>query len=114
MTTKNNPMSPVTKEKIAEDLKVVSKDLQDLLKETASVIGEKATEARAKVVESLKVAQDKLSGLPETNIAKGKDAAAVTDKYVRDNPWNAVGVAVGLGLLLGVGLATAATLRSRE
>ena len=114
MTTIATQISSVTKEKLAEDLKVVSKDLQELIKATASVIGEKAADARAKVVESLKVAQDKLSVVPETVKAKSKEAAAVTDKYVRDNPWNAVGIAAGVGVLLGLGLAAAVSLRRRD
>jgi ElaB/YqjD/DUF883 family membrane-anchored ribosome-binding protein len=78
------------------------------------VIGEKAVDARAKVVKSLKVAQDRLSVVPETSKAKSKEAAAVTDQYVRDNPWNTVGIAAGVGVLLGRGLAAAVRLRSRD
>jgi ElaB/YqjD/DUF883 family membrane-anchored ribosome-binding protein len=114
MTTSASQISSVTKEKLAEDLKVVSKDLQELIKATASVVGEKAADARARVVESLKVAQDKLSVVPETIKAKSKEAAAVTDKHVRNNPWNAVGIAAGVGVLLGLGLAAAISLRRRD
>jgi len=114
MTTNAPQISAVTKEKIAEDLKVVSKDLQELLKVTGSVIGEKAAEARVKVVDSLKLAQDKLSVLPETIKAKSKETAVATDQYVRANPWNAVGIAAGVGVLLGLGLAAAASRRCRD
>ena len=31
-----------------------------------------------------------------------KAAARATDDYVNDNPWRAVGIAAGVGLLLGV------------
>ena len=30
------------------------------------------------------------------------EAADVTDKYVHDNPWQAIGVAAGVGFLLGL------------
>ena len=45
--------------------------------------------------------------------AKSKEAITVTDEYVRDNPWNAVGMAAGVGFLLGLGLAAGAFLRRR-
>ena len=114
MSTNSDQTVAVTKEQIVADLKVVSKDVQGLIMATASVVGEKAADARIKVQESLKVAQEKLAALPDTVKAKSKEAGAVTDKYVRDNPWNAVGIAAGVGVLLGLGLAAAVSLRSRD
>lgn len=88
-----------------EDVKVLTKDVQDLLKVTASVVGGKASDARDRVQASLKVAQEKLGTVHENAKAKGAEAAAAADEYVRDNPWNAVGIAAGLGLLLGLVIA---------
>ncbi|HUG72318.1 MAG TPA: hypothetical protein VMK82_02730, partial [Steroidobacteraceae bacterium] len=33
---------------------------------------------------------------------RAREFAADGDKYVHDNPWTAVGVAAGVGVLLGV------------
>jgi ElaB/YqjD/DUF883 family membrane-anchored ribosome-binding protein len=33
---------------------------------------------------------------------KSKEAAQATEAYVRENPWNAVGIAAGIGLILGL------------
>jgi ElaB/YqjD/DUF883 family membrane-anchored ribosome-binding protein len=33
---------------------------------------------------------------------KARTAARTTDDYVRDNPWRAVGIAAGVGFLLGL------------
>src|SRR5271167_4314675 len=101
----NNHDASISREKLIEDFKILSKDVQELLKATASVVGEKAVEARAKVQDSLKVAQDKLAVAKEDLTAKGKEAIAATDAYVHDNPWNAVGIAAGVGFLLGIGFA---------
>jgi ElaB/YqjD/DUF883 family membrane-anchored ribosome-binding protein len=114
MSTNSNLNASASRDKLVEDVKVLSKDVQELLKATASVVGEKAAEARVKVEESLKVAQDKLSTVQETVKAKGKEAVAVTDEYVRDNPWNAVGIAAGVGFLLGLGFAAGTFLRRRD
>ena len=105
--------SPATREKLMEDVKTLTKDVQDLLKVTASVVGGKASEARERVQASLKVAQDKLGTVHESAKAKGAEAAVAADEYVRDNPWNAVGIAAGLGLLVGLVIA-ASTFGSRS
>src|SRR5689334_2850710 len=105
MSNNSNQHASATRDKLVDDVKVLTRDVQDLLKATASVVGEKAAEARGKVEESLKVAQDKLAIAQETMKAKGKEAFDVTDGYVRDNPWNAVGIATGVGFLLGIGFA---------
>jgi len=114
MSTNSNSNASTTRDKLIEDVKVLTKDVQDLLKATASVVGEKAAEARVKVEESLKIAQDKLNDAHGHVRAKGQEAFSVTDSYVRDNPWNAVGIAAGIGFLLGIGFTAGACMRSRR
>jgi ElaB/YqjD/DUF883 family membrane-anchored ribosome-binding protein len=114
MPNNSNQHASVTRDKLVEDVKVLTKDVQELLKATASVVGDKASEARVKVEESLKVAQDKLSVVHENVKAKGQEAFTATDVYVRDNPWNAVGIAAGIGFLLGIGFSAGAFLRRRD
>jgi ElaB/YqjD/DUF883 family membrane-anchored ribosome-binding protein len=114
MSTNSNSNASVTRDKLVEDVKVLAKDVQELLKATASVVGDKAAEARVRVEESLKVAQDKLSVAHENVKAKGQQAFSAADGYVRDNPWNAVGIAAGVGFVLGIGFSAGAFLRSRR
>jgi ElaB/YqjD/DUF883 family membrane-anchored ribosome-binding protein len=114
MPTKADFNAGATRDKFVEDFKVLSKDVQDLLKVTASVVGEKASEARGKVEESLKLAQEKLATVQDSVRVKGREAVTATDEYVRDNPWNAVGIAAGIGFLLGIGFSAGAFLRRRD
>jgi ElaB/YqjD/DUF883 family membrane-anchored ribosome-binding protein len=114
MSNNSNQHASVTRDKLVEDVKVLTKDVQELLKATASVVGDKAAEARVRVEESLKVAQDKLSVVHGNVKARGQEALSATDGYVRDNPWNAVGIAAGIGFLLGIGFSAGAFLRSRR
>ncbi len=114
MSNHSNSNASVTRDKLVEDFKVLSKDVQELLKATASVVGDKAADARVRVEESLRVAQDKLSVAKDSAVAKGQEAFSVTDGYVRDNPWNAVGIAAGIGFLLGIGFSAGAFLRTRR
>jgi len=114
MSNNSNKDTWASRDKLVEDVKVLSKDVQELLKVTASVVGDKAAEARVRVQDSLKIAQDKLSVAQDQMKAKGQEAFSVTDGYVRDNPWNAVGIAAGIGFLLGIGFSAGAFLRRRD
>ena len=109
-----NQNAASSRDKLVEDVKVLTKDVQELLKATASVVGERTADARTKVQESLKVAQEKLAQIHATAKDKGQQAINATDVYVRDNPWNAVGVAGAIGFLLGLGFAAGTFLRRSE
>jgi ElaB/YqjD/DUF883 family membrane-anchored ribosome-binding protein len=109
-----NHNASASRDKLVEDVKVLTKDVQELLKATASVVGERAADARGKVQESLKLAQEKLAQVHATAREKGQVAFTATDGYVRDNPWNAVGVAAGIGFLLGLGFAAGTFLRRSD
>jgi len=92
----------VTREKLMQDVKIVISDAEELLRATASQAGEKVAAAREKVQESLHQAKVKLAEAEDVLIDKGKQAAKVTDEYVHDHPWRAVGIAAGIGLLIGL------------
>ena len=92
----------VNKEKLVADLKVVVADAEELLRATASAAGEKAAVARERIQASLATAKVKLGEAEQVLLEKTKEAAKVTDDYVRDNPWQAVGIAAVAGLVLGI------------
>jgi ElaB/YqjD/DUF883 family membrane-anchored ribosome-binding protein len=35
-------------------------------------------------------------------VEKGKEAAHTTDEFVHEHPWKAVGIAAGVGLIVGL------------
>lgn len=92
----------VTKEQLIDDFKVVVADAEALLKATANQGGEKLAEVRAKAEESLRVAKDKMAEAQAALLVKTKAAAKATDVYVHENPWRSVGVAAGVGLVIGL------------
>lgn len=94
--------SEVTKDKLVADMKVVIADAEDLLRATASAAGEKASAARARMEDSLRAARMKVAEAQEVVSDKAKAAARATDDYVHANPWRAVGIAAGVGLVLGM------------
>ena len=110
----SNHNSHITREKVYEDVKVLIHDVQELLKATTSVVGDKATEARSRVQDHLKVVQDKMGDHYETVRNKGKEAFDVTHGYVSENPWNAVGIAAGVGFLVGIAFSAGVFLRRSD
>ncbi len=106
MSVKNTPSksdySDVTKEQLIEDFKVVVSDVETLLKATASESGEKFANLRIKAEESLASARSKMLDAQDTIIEKSKYAAKATDDYVQDNPWQSVGIAAAVGVVVGL------------
>ncbi|CAG2135437.1 Bacterial protein of uncharacterised function (DUF883) [Ralstonia mannitolilytica] len=100
--TSPNLADSVNKEKLMTDVKTVLSDAEALLKQAASTSGEKAAELRERGMGLLRQAKEKAQDLQDAVVTKSKAAARATDDYVHDHPWQAVGVAAGVGLLIGL------------
>ena len=92
----------VTKEKIAEDIKVLLHDGEVLLRETKDHLGEKAKEAREKFERGMRAARERLGEIQKQSVEQAKVAAKATDQFVHDHPWQSVGIAFAVGALIGV------------
>lgn len=97
-----NVSNEVTKEQLIADFKTVVADAEALLKATANQGGEEMTALRAKAEESIKAAKSRMMDEQAAVVAKTKEAAKATDVYVHEHPWTAVGVAAGVGLVVGL------------
>jgi ElaB/YqjD/DUF883 family membrane-anchored ribosome-binding protein len=95
-------MEAITKEKLIEDLKILAQDVEELLKVTTSQTGERIAAARERAEESLRTARMRWADASDEAAAKARAAAGAAEDYVRDNPWQAVGIAAGVGLLIGL------------
>ena len=94
--------SEVSTDKLVEDLKVVMRDAEALIKATSAQTGEKIQEVRARAEESLRQAQTRLSALEDEALQRAREVADATEEYVRENPWQSIGIAAGVGLLVGL------------
>jgi ElaB/YqjD/DUF883 family membrane-anchored ribosome-binding protein len=83
---------------LADDYKSVTQDAESFVRETASGLGDKAREARARLAASLASARANLSKLND----KAIESAKATDRVIRDHPYQSIGVAFGIGILIGV------------
>jgi ElaB/YqjD/DUF883 family membrane-anchored ribosome-binding protein len=98
MTESETTEQEVTLRKLVEDFKVVVHDAEGLLKASAGELGEKAREARARLAASLEGAKTSFHQVEEKAVAGAK----ATDKVIREHPYQSLGVAFGVGLLIGV------------
>jgi ElaB/YqjD/DUF883 family membrane-anchored ribosome-binding protein len=85
-------------EKLLQDLKDVVEDGEDLLRAGAEELGEQGMAARARLSAALEAAKKTGRKLQEQTIAGAK----ATDKVIRDHPYQSLGIAFGIGLLIGV------------
>lgn len=90
-----------SQEKLVTDIKAVITDAEEILHATADQTGEKIASLRARVQERLHAARIRLADAEAVLVAKTRAAAQATDAYVHENPWKAVGVAAGVGFLVG-------------
>ena len=94
--------SALARERVMADLQTLTRDAEDLLKATAGDVGEKAKEARTRVAAALERAKTSCLHLQEQTLAATKAAAKKADTVIRDHPYESIGVAFGVGLLIGV------------
>ncbi|HQW20193.1 MAG TPA: DUF883 family protein [Rhodocyclaceae bacterium] len=95
-------LSEVNKEKLIADFKMVVADTEELLRATAGQAGEKVNEIRARAQDRLNIAKLKLAEAEEILVDKAKQVGRAADDYVHDNPWSSVGMAAGVGFLIGL------------
>lgn len=88
--------------------------LDDLLKDFTSIVNECETLLKSvtdecgdnasceKMESELTAVKDKLSHIEETVIETTKAAVRATDSYVHEYPWRAIGIAVGVGAVIGI------------
>lgn len=85
-------------ERLLQDLKAVVEDGEELLRAGARELGERGMAARDRLVAALEVAKETRRKLEEQTVAGLK----ATDRMVREHPYHSVGIAFGIGILLGI------------
>ncbi len=90
------------RDQLIEDFKKVISDAEELLKVTANETSGKVGEVRERAAANLREARRKLQVMENDLIIQTKAAAKATDQLVHENPWKAVAIAAGVGLLFGM------------
>jgi ElaB/YqjD/DUF883 family membrane-anchored ribosome-binding protein len=95
-------LSTVHKDKLMSDLRVVIADAEELLRMTADQAGESAADLRGRLLIRMHQAKADLAQMQHAAIAKVRDAGHATDEFVHENPWKSIGVAAGIGMVVGL------------
>jgi ElaB/YqjD/DUF883 family membrane-anchored ribosome-binding protein len=85
------------KGKMADDLRMIVSDGEELLTAAGNASGEGFTAARAKFAEKVVSAKARLAEASQPVVERARQA----DEYVRDSPWTVIGMAAALGMLVG-------------
>lgn len=79
------------------DLGTLAEDARALMAATADVAGDKVAEARKRLTASLDNGKQILGRVKEKVI----EGAEATDEAVHEHPYQAIGIAFGVGVLIG-------------
>lgn len=90
------------KEKLINDLHQGIADSEELLKLTAAEVSASAVALRERVRLRLERAKTELAHLQKVTVEKAKAAGHATDEFVHENPWKSIGIAAGMGLVVGL------------
>jgi ElaB/YqjD/DUF883 family membrane-anchored ribosome-binding protein len=82
-------------EKVVSDVRILTSDIEELVKAATAQSGDKIAMTRARV-------QAALANAKETVVVHGAEATQAADEYVHQNAWKAVGISAGLALLVGL------------
>jgi ElaB/YqjD/DUF883 family membrane-anchored ribosome-binding protein len=85
-------------ERLLRDLKAVVNDGEELLRAGAKDLSERGMAARERLAAALEVAKETRRRLQERAI----NGARATDRVVRENPYQSIGIAFGVGMLIGI------------
>lgn len=77
-------------------------DIEDLITSMTPLTGEDLARAKAKLSERVAIARESVAEMGTQISHSARKTARVTNLYVQEHPWQAVGIGAALGLLLGV------------
>jgi len=96
MRTNTNSASPIER-----DIQNVVSDTQELLKTMENEGGAQFNAARERAISTIDSARKTLGELQKNVQDSARLAVKTTDGYVRDNPWQAVGISAAVGAVVG-------------
>jgi ElaB/YqjD/DUF883 family membrane-anchored ribosome-binding protein len=98
----NHTATSAARDLLMADFKCVMVDAEALLKAGAADGSADLAEVRARIAESLERAKSRLDEAEASLRVTGQEAVHAAQVFVKENPWAAVSVAAGVGVLLGL------------
>lgn len=81
----------------SNDLGTLAEDARALMAATADVAGEKVADARKRLTAALEHAKEIAANVRDKAVAGAK----ATDEAVHEHPYKAIGIALGVGMIVG-------------
>lgn len=95
-------LTSAQKDKLMSDLRLMIADAEELLRVTSNQTGGAAAEVRGRIQDRLQQARAEMTHLQDAAVAKAKAAGHAADEFVHEKPWQSIGVAAGIGLVIGL------------
>ena len=94
-------LKELSRSRLSEDVRAVVADAEDYLAASAGQSGEAYAAARKRLERTLDEVRAQVAVATRAVAERTRAAARATDTYAHQNPWEAVAVGAGVGLLLG-------------
>jgi len=85
-------------ERLLQDLKAVVQDGEELLKAGVEQLSERGMAAKERLSAALEVARETRKKIEQRAV----ESVRRTDRTIREHPYQSIGVAFGIGMLLGI------------
>ena len=89
-------------EQLQAEFKALIEDTEKLLQHAASLAGDQADELRQQIQLNLQRARSTLAQSGDALRQRGDAVRQAGETYVQQNPWQALGIVAGVGVLLGL------------
>ena len=97
-----NDTTAIQRQRLVDDMKGMIADAEELLSLTAGQAGEGAVKLRERAQVRLQSARERLADLQAAAVDRAKAAGHAADDYVHDKPWQAIGAAAAVGMVIGL------------
>jgi len=88
--------------KLVDDFSAVLNEAEDMLSRAANETGEKAKDLRSQVEAKLLKAKLRMQEIEGQAMDRAKEAARATDDFVHEHPWQSIGIAAAVGIVVGL------------
>jgi ElaB/YqjD/DUF883 family membrane-anchored ribosome-binding protein len=101
-TPPQDPAADAASSGITQEFRNFVADMEDLIKAITSLTGDDLARAKANLSARVDAARAFVEEMPGAISDRARNTVKVADGYVRERPWQAIGITAAVGLLIGV------------
>ena len=100
-TPGRNPAGDAARSGIAQEFQDFVADMEDLIEASTSLTGDELARAKSKLYARVAAARVFVEEIPATISDRARNSVRVADSYLREQPWQAIGMTAAVGVLIG-------------